>query len=704
MSVAALQRSAGNQAVVALMQQRSLARSVSTPPPSASEPVDAEVMVFEGRALRFDREVLVGVLRSIEEQSGLDARSAFIGRFRAAGVSPMLLRGTERPGLYQDILKGLDDAAAALDHEHEEFCRQFEAQAIAAAQGILNDSEAKLRAERERLGDKAQGGRLKAAALELVPHATMVDKLARESAAALEQFTKASANDPFGLTTKPLFEESESRRKRWQEASEAYEAERRPRVAAQPSLAMYADQPGAAEKLRRLSAMSDDEVGATATAEIDERLENIATVRPEIGAGFKVWGQSHLRRVTLDQMQATPLQRSIVDRKVRMVAGAGDDKTLFMLLAIGLGILAAIPSGGSSLVAGIAAAAAAAGAGLALYEVGKEIDQYSLAAAANATDFDKAKAISGNEPDAMNLALAVVGAVADVFAAAHAFKTLKGVFLAAKAGDVKAAIKFVELADGVGVQGATKQQLVGEAVASLDDAAIEATATTVARSGGMTGDAHFAKLLAGLSEHKQFKGELQAAAQLMDHVQGRIPDAAREMVASGRVRVFSEASLIDAFGPERGAEKWARLSYADGMYDRGSDLIFLKGGKSGDQLAGELIHEATHRLGKANPLRGNDFTSEAVAEFAERDFYISLYHKGGPLEGRPPSAKVKRMLDMEDSELLADIEQRYFAAKQNMDPAKRAKFKNITGQNAEDIVKEVFDDIAADYQAHLPKP
>ena len=277
--------------------------------------------MFEGRTLRFDREVLVGVLRSIEEKSGLDARSAFIGRFRAAGVSPTLLRGTERPGLYQDILKGLDDAAAALDHEHEEFCRQFEAQAIAAAHGILNDSEAKLKAERERLGDKAQGGRLKAAALELVPHATMVDKLARESAAALERFTKASANDPFGLTTKPLFEESEARRKRWQEASEAYEAERRPRVAAQPSLAMYADQPGAAEKLRRLSAMSDDEVGATATKEIDERLENIATVRPEIGAGFKVWGQSHLRRVTLDQLQATPLQR--VDRRPQGAHGRG---------------------------------------------------------------------------------------------------------------------------------------------------------------------------------------------------------------------------------------------------------------------------------------------------------------------------------------------------------------------------------------------
>ena len=93
-----------------------------------------------------------------------------------------------------------------------------------------------------------------------------------------------------------------------------------------------------------------------------------------------------------------------------------------------------------------------------------------------------------------------------------------------------------------------------------------------------------------------------------------------------------------------------------------------------------------------------------MAEFAERDFYISLYHKGGPLEGRPPSPKVKRMLDMDDAELLADIEQRYFDAKQGMDPAKRAKFKNVAGQTAEDIVKEVFDDIAYDYEARLPKP
>ena len=62
------------------------------------------------------------------------------------------------------------------------------------------------------------------------------------------------------------------------------------------------------------------------------------------------------------------------------------------------------------------------------------------------------------------------------------------------------------------------------------------------------------------------------------------------------------------------------------------------------------------------------------------------------------------MLDMEDAELLKDIEKRYFDAKQGMDPAKRAKFKNVKGETAEDIVKEVFDDIAADFEARLPKP
>ena len=65
---------------------------------------------------------------------------------------------------------------------------------------------------------------------------------------------------------------------------------------------------------------------------IRQRLDNIAEVRPEIGKSFNIWNQPHLRRVTLDQMGATPLQREVVDPKARSVAVEGGDKTLLRFL------------------------------------------------------------------------------------------------------------------------------------------------------------------------------------------------------------------------------------------------------------------------------------------------------------------------------------------------------------------------------------
>jgi hypothetical protein len=299
--------------------------------------------------------------------------------------------------------------------------------------------------------------------------------------------------------------------------------------------------------------------------------------------------------------------------------------------------------------------------------------------------------------------MAVVGAIGDVFGAAHAFKALKGVWTAAKAGDVKAAIQFASVAESVGVTGAAKQQLVAEVVAGLTDDAIEEVAKTTARSGGgMDVAEHIRRLSAGLAEHSQFKGDLLAAEKLMEHVSGRIPDAAREMIRSGRVRVFNEAAMIDVYGPALGPAKWEKLNYAGGFYDKGRDIIFMRSA-SAEEIAGGIMHEATHRLGNANPLRGNDFVSEAMAEFAERDFYISLYREGGPLAGRAPtSAHIRNMLDWDDQTLMLDIEKRYFDAKAGMAPEKRVFFLNVGKRTPEDIVNELITDIAADYKARLP--
>ena len=682
-----LQRVSGNQQVQRLLQDMTLQRqpapatpNASLPPPDAStttpaQTEDPEVAHFEGRTLRFDRPVLYKVLSDIEESKGIDARAEFVGRFRNLGSNPMALIGVlpsnARPGLYHDLVRGLDDAGTQLDHEHEEFVKSFEQRANEGARAVLDKSEQTIKSELERLGitgdvivspegsfpdfklsNPAAAAAMRTAARELVPLAKTEDETARESAVALNRLNQAQKDDPFGLMTQPLFEEAEARRKRWLEAADAYEQQRRVKVAAHAALALYAQQPGAVGRLEALAASDDLEFANEIGMQAKQKLSNIEMVRDQIGRRFSVWTQPHLRRVTLDSISATPLQREIVERKVRSVARSeADDKLFFSLLAIGLGLIAAIPTGGGSVVlAGLAVAAGAAGAALALYQVGEELQQNALAIAANGTDFDKAQAISQNDPESFDLALDLVMALADVFAAARAFKALSGVVKAAKAGEVRAALRVVQVAEQAGVPGATKRKIVAEAVAGLKDEAIEEVGKTMARSGGMSQAEHFAKLQAGLGEHSKFKKELEAAAQLLEHVQGRIPDHAREMVRQGRVRVFSEAALIDAFEAEEGARKWKALSYADGFYSQKKDMIFIRSGQSAEDLAGSLIHEATHRVGTANPLRGNDFMSEAIAEFAERDFYVSLYREGGPLAGRPvTSSRITNFLAMDDA-------------------------------------------------------
>lgn len=714
--LSALQRLAGNRAVVRYLQRDP---NASTPRPNSTQPPDPELLTFEGHKLRFDANVLYPLLRDMAEQKGLAAPASFVGRLRTA--PPTFLSGSERPGLLQDVIKGLDDANTRLDFERAEFVTKFETTANAAALALLENSEKAIKAELERLGISGQiergpqGGypnfklgnpgaaaALKTAAATLLPMAKTAEETARASGEASRKLGQAQRDDPFNLLTKSLIEEDNARRSRWLEALDPYEKQRRTSVAAAPGLALYTEEPGVSGKLAAVSTLSEGEFANDIGVKANHRLDNIKQVKGEVGKRFTVWSQSHLQHVTLDQMQASRTQRESVDWEVqKRRQQSADDKLMFALIAIGLGIVSAIPTGGSGLLAGISAAAGIAGAGLSLYQVGEEASEYSLALAATATDFDKAKAISRNDPNGLQLALDCLMAVGDVFAAAAAFKALGGVVKAVKAGDVRSAIKLAEVAEGVGVRGAAKSKIIGEAAAGLSGEAIESVAKTM--SGGLSREAYMQKLITGLGEHSQLKGELQGAVEMMEHVRGRIPDAAREMVTKGRVKVFNEASLIDIYGAKKGAAKWKKLDYAGGFYDSKRDLMFIRPGNSSEDLAGTLIHEATHRLGNANPLRGNNFMSEAVAEFAERDFYLTLYAEGGPLAGQgPKSQRIQQFLSWSDDQLMHNIETRYFAAKQGMDPAQRAAFKNIAKESPDEVVRQIFDDIAADYQARLP--
>ena len=82
----------------------------------------------------------------------------------------------------------------------------------------------------------------------------------------------------------------------------------------------------------------------------------------------------------------------VVDEKVQKVHAYDEaDAKVWAAVALGLGLLAAIPTGGSSLLAGIAAAGATLGAAYSLNTLYEHYKQYGLEVAEGATDFDKAR-------------------------------------------------------------------------------------------------------------------------------------------------------------------------------------------------------------------------------------------------------------------------------------------------------------------------
>jgi hypothetical protein len=111
-------------------------------------------------------------------------------------------------------------------------------------------------------------------------------------------------------------------------------------------------------------------------------------------------------------------------------------------------------------------------------------------------------------------------------------------------------------------------------------------------------------------------------------------------------------------------------------------------------VLGTLIHEATHRVSHASD-RTQGFMSEAIAHFAEQDFYKLMYGPSGPLQGRSPaSANIQKMLALSDEELFAEIELAY----RTTAPKGKGDIYIGKGVTADQVLKELFADIAADYK------
>lgn len=691
-------------------------------------------LYWRGVEVSTDRSSIRKQLEGLVEKGGLGALRRWIQGFLA--VDRKVLSAAARSLSDADvdaIVTAVSETNLELEADAKTFVDGLGPRATAIANGILDASEERIERELEHYGIKETemppdegGGGAEGGPSYYESRVTMEDKEAGQNAQrrarALAEARRAAdkAQREYNkLVEIPGMSEVEKAVRRelpelktrfrvaednWKTAEDLYAKQAMAATQKFPILAMYASGENVAARLDAFASQPVEQLGETIWRESRRRLENIKTVRSELGGRFNPLFNQRILDLTLAKEDVKGWQKRIGRDHVAAAKGkAEEDQMFWTAIAIGLGLIAAIPTGGTSLVAaGLVTAAGIAGAALSVYNAYEHWHEYQLQSAAAETDYAKAEALAKDEPSLLWLAIDIIGAGLELGAAAAAFRALSTTVKAAKAGDVSAAIKVAKVADSVGITGAAKTKIVGETVAGLSEEAIEQAARTMARSGGMTQREHIARLMAGLAERGQFKGELQKAIELMEHVRGRIPDTARKMVAEGRVRVFNEASLIDAYGPVKGPEMWTKYAYADGFHSKELDIIFLRPSGSTEDLAGALIHEAMHRIGTANPVRGNDFMSEAIAEFAERDFYMTLYAEGGPLAGKAPkSARIQQFLSWSDEQLMHNIEVRYFEAKKHLSPMKRAKFKNVAGESADEIVKSIFDDIAADYGARL---
>lgn len=251
-----------------------------------------------------------------------------------------------------------------------------------------------------------------------------------------------------------------------------------------PALAAFSDPEGGNSDLETLA---DKGAGSNMAALIGERVakqrERIATVRANIDdkSEINLWRQEKVVGLTRIQTEAnsTPWKSKLVDETVQDEApGILFDLAVAVLNIVAL--LAAGPTGGASLVvaAGVNAAVAA-----------QHVEDYLMQEALSGTAFDKAQAISQEEPSLFWLAVEIVGVFADAATAASAmiktFRTLKGPVLL-----VKAAHTAEEVEEAERVLRAAAQDLgKGE----------EATERIVANAKAMRGGDEEALRLAGLN-------------------------------------------------------------------------------------------------------------------------------------------------------------------------------------------------------------
>jgi hypothetical protein len=632
-----LQRTAGNQAATAYLQR---------------QPAAGSAIVHEHRQLTPDFAQTAQLLDRLIPEQGWAATNDWAYRFINADPLGDLrysgdldLVGRCRQRLRTEIKQrqaGVDDLTGPLGADLGDVVfagGRFVTTANKVTVELLDRSEQQLTAEMAHYGlhentflgvttsysmtdGPVQTG-LRDAARRLAAKRRETDKTSREFFAA----QKAAEDDArrlgvFFPAAPPLLAAQQEARTKWVAAEDGYHAACGTEQVSYPVLAAYSTQDDAATRLEDLVGKSGQGLAATLYSTIDDRLTSIREVRAAVGHDYNPWKHSRVVGLTKTQLSLKPWEAKVVDEKAAKVAsGAEDPQTakVAAIVSIGLGLLGAIPTGGSSLLAGLAAASATVGAVYSLNTLYEHYREYSLGKAENLTSLDQAQAISADEPGLLWLAFDLLDLGMNVAGAVTAFRTLRGALAAAEKGGVRGLVALDAEAGRAALPPASRSRLVAEAIERM--------------GGGKTASEVLEQLLKQLAATNKGSGK----AALMEAIEA----AAAKLAADKKIcfyipgnagatlgefkRVLRASGVAEAEVQTHAAaliKDFAQRGY-HGFYSGRGDFVILR---SGDDMASMLAHELSHR---AQHLEGRleslgTLRSEFQAHHLQREVLLAL--------------------------------------------------------------------------------
>jgi hypothetical protein len=579
-----------------------------------------------------------------EEVAGIDATVAQANealeddaRTYVDGIKPDARKVTE--GI-------LDDSAKAIESELEKYgIREKELPpdpGSGGAEGAPPSRGTELTFDNQAAGRDAQASARSLAATRRTTDKAMKDFLKLAGIPGYSEIEKIVQKEIPELDTK--YKQAEEL---WKMQEDIYAAEAQKATSQFPVLAIYAAGADAAGRLDEFAKQPIEKLGETIWRESKTRLDNIETVRGGLDGKFNPLQNERITALVLGKAEIKPWQKKVGQDYVADVRDKIEqDKMFWSTIAIGLGLIAALPTGGTSLVAtGIVTAAGIAGAALSVYNAYDHFKDYQLQSAASKTAYAKAESLSKDEPEFLWLALEIVGAIAEVGAAAVAFKGLvKAVKEARETRNILKAAETIDAIAPAGAAGKVKATVAGELGPQAVNDLIKAEGATF-RAGDLV------KIHASLE-----RSAMEEYAALY-----------KQLANEGRVRPLTEEGVEAVFGhlPARDplySSLADELIQKDGIlkargywFDYNGGVVFLKPG-SQDTVANWVVHEITHTAQSRLKSNLSDFWAEFEAFSAQKRMLNKLDKLG---LGGQVDASVTWLREADDATIALHLKNNY---------------------------------------------